>query len=62
MKCIEITIATDGEAKVETQGFVGPACQDASRFLETALGKKSNEKLKLEFHQVSEFNQQRASE
>jgi hypothetical protein len=62
MKRIEITIATDGKSKVETHGFTGDACRDASRFLETALGKSTNETLKPEFHQVSTTNHQKASE
>ena len=38
MKVIEIIISPQGEARVQTKGFAGAACQEASRFLEQALG------------------------
>ena len=62
MKTIEITISPKGEAKVQTKGFVGPSCRDASRFIEQALGERSAEQLTTEFHQsqpVQQTNQQR---
>ena len=48
---IELTIAPDGQSRVETQGFNGDSCRTASRFLEQALGKSTAEQLKPEFHQ-----------
>lgn len=50
MKTIEITVAPTGQTKVETKGFSGAQCRDASRFIETALGKATGEQLKSEFH------------
>ena len=50
MKTIEITVAFTGQTKVETKGFSGAQCRDASRFIETALGKTTGEQLKPEFH------------
>ena len=38
MKIIEITVSPRGETKVETRGFTGGACREASRFIEQALG------------------------
>ena len=35
---IEITVTPEGETRVETRGFVGPACEAASKPYETALG------------------------
>ena len=35
---VEVTVAPDGGVSVEAKGFVGPACQDATRELERALG------------------------
>ncbi|MCA9139834.1 MAG: DUF2997 domain-containing protein [Planctomycetales bacterium] len=52
----------DGSAKVETNGFTGSECRDASQFLEKALGKTYSEKLKPEFHQTSTTQSQQASE
>ncbi len=50
MKTIEITIAPNGESKVETKGFSGGECREASQFLEAALGAKRSEKLTGEFY------------
>lgn len=49
---IEIVIGPNGQTSVETKGFTGPACREASRFLEQALGPAKSETLKPEFHQV----------
>ena len=38
MKTIEITVDPQGGTRVETKGFTGPSCRDASRLLERALG------------------------
>jgi hypothetical protein len=51
MKTIEITISAKGETKVETKGFTGAECRQASRFIEQALGQRTAEKLTAEFHQ-----------
>ena len=50
-KTIEITVSPAGESPVQTRGFVGPACRDASKFLEQALGQRTGEQLTAEFHQ-----------
>ena len=52
MQTIEIIFSTDGQSRIETRGFTGSRCKDASRFLETALGKVSSEKLTAEYHQT----------
>jgi len=38
MKTIEITVDADGRVTVQTKGFAGGACKEASRFVERALG------------------------
>jgi hypothetical protein len=48
---IEIIVSPAGEATVQTKGFSGPACRDASRFIEQALGQRTGEQLTPEFHQ-----------
>ncbi|MCY2990742.1 MAG: DUF2997 domain-containing protein [Planctomycetota bacterium] len=63
MKVIEIIISPQGEARVQTKGFAGAACQEASRFMEQALGQRTDERLTAEFHQtqtVEVAQQQRA--
>ncbi len=61
-KTIEITVSPEGKTSVQTLGFSGSSCRDASRFIEQALGQRTDEKLTAEFHQsesVQQTNQQR---
>lgn len=51
MKTIEITVSPQGEAHVETKGFTGGECRQASEFIEKALGQRIGERLTAEFHQ-----------
>ena len=55
---IEITIRPNGASTVETFGFTGEACRDATRLIEKALGKRTAEEIKAEFHQVSQTHRQ----
>lgn len=55
---IEIIVSPQGEARVQTKGFAGADCQQASRFLEQALGKCTKEQLTAEFHQSTTSVQQ----
>lgn len=50
MKTIEITVSPKGETKIETKGFAGVGCQDATRALEAALGAKTDETLTGEYY------------
>ena len=56
MKLIEIIVSPTGQADVQTKGFTGGECREASKFLEEALGRRVNETLTAEFHQAA--NQQ----
>jgi hypothetical protein len=58
LRTIEIIVSPDGKARVETKGFTGGECRDASRFVEQALGKPVDELLKPEFHQTAATQQQ----
>jgi len=49
-KRIEIVVSPQGESHVETKGFTGSSCREASKFIESALGKRTGETLKAEFH------------
>jgi Protein of unknown function (DUF2997) len=51
LKTIEITVSPTGVTKVETRGFAGGECREASRPFEQALGTRSAEALTAEFHQ-----------
>ena len=50
---IEIVVEPDGTTSVETRGFVGPSCREASTFIERALGSTTSETLTAEFHQTA---------
>ena len=57
MKTITITVAADGSSQIETQGFQGRDCLAASRFVESALGRRIGERLTPEFHQQADVQQ-----
>ncbi len=62
MKSIEVTIGPQGETKIETRGFAGSSCREASQFLQRALGQSMAENLTGEFSassNVHESNSQR---
>ena len=61
MRTIEIIVTPEGKSLVETKGFVGGECQEASRFLEQALGQQLNEQLTPEFY-ASNAEQQKLQE
>jgi Protein of unknown function (DUF2997) len=52
-KTIEIVVAPDGQTRVETRGFNGSECRQASQFIERALGRQTGESLKAEFYQTA---------
>lgn len=51
-RVIEIVVTPDGQTRVETKGFTGAECQQASRFLHQALGEQTDELLTQEFFQL----------
>jgi hypothetical protein len=58
VKTIEITVGPQGQAKVETKGFSGSDCREASKFIEQALGQRTDEKLTADFYQARCSEQQ----
>lgn len=56
-KTIQVVVSPKGETKIETSGFTGSSCQDASRALEQALGAKSGETLTGEYYTTSNEQQ-----
>ncbi len=57
-KVIEITVDPKGEATVQTRGFAGGECREASRFVEQAIGQRTAETLTAEFHQGHQAGQE----
>ncbi|MDR3623069.1 MAG: DUF2997 domain-containing protein [Paludisphaera borealis] len=50
-RIIEVVVSPRGEATVQTKGYVGGDCLQASRFLEQALGVAAGDRKTAEFHQ-----------
>ena len=51
MKTIEILISPAGQLTINAAGFTGADCEQATAFLEEALGKLAAKQRKPEFHQ-----------
>ena len=56
-KIIEIIVSPKGETRVETKGFAGTECREASKFVEEALGKRERERMTPEFYQAQSVAQ-----
>ncbi len=61
MRIIEVIVSPAGETKVTTKGFAGSDCQQASKFLEAALGQRTGEQLTPEYY-AQHTDQQRLQE
>ena len=57
-KVIRVIVGPRGETRVETKGFSGGECREASRFIEQALGQPVGEQLTPEFYQTQATEQQ----
>lgn len=51
---IEILVSPTGQTQIQTKGFTGSSCRQASQLLERALGKTTQEHLTPEFHQQTQ--------
>lgn len=51
-RTLEIIVTPEGRTSVQTLGFAGSSCRDASRFIEETLGRRLDERLTAEFHQA----------
>lgn len=49
-RIIEVTVSPKGEVTLQTKGFKGEQCREATRGLEAALGVRTGEQLTDEFH------------
>lgn len=52
-----MVVLPNGETRVETKGFSGANCREASEFIERALGASTGERLKPEFYQSTQTQQ-----
>lgn len=51
METINVDIGPDGAIKIDAVGFSGPDCEQATKFLEDALGTVDQVRRKPEYHQ-----------
>jgi hypothetical protein len=57
-KVIEVTVSSKGDATVETKGYSGSDCLQASKFLEETLGVVVNDQKLHEYFQSSSIQQE----
>ena len=56
-RIIEITISPTGEAVVQTKGFAGSSCRNASKLIEQALGIVQSDTPTAELYQTQTADQ-----
>ena len=57
-RIIEVVVSPTGEATVQTKGYAGADCLQASKFLEQALGVVAADHKTAEFYQPAAAEQQ----
>ena len=57
-RIIEITISPTGEAVMQTKGFAGSSCREASKLIERALGVVQSDAPTAEMYQAQTADQQ----
>jgi hypothetical protein len=57
-RIIEVIVSPTGEATVQTKGYSGGECQDASKYLEQALGITTADCKTAEFYSTKEARQE----
>ncbi len=58
MKTIEVIVQPDGSLKIDAVGFEGADCEQATAFLEKALGQSTGKQKKPEYHRRVRTQQQ----
>jgi Protein of unknown function (DUF2997) len=56
-KIIEVTVSPTGETTVQTKGYSGSECQQASKWLEQALGLSTTDRKTAEYYQTQAAEQ-----
>jgi hypothetical protein len=60
-RLVEVIVSPRGEVTMQTKGYAGSDCLQASQFLEQALGIVANDQKTVEFYQT-ETTQQRLTQ
>jgi hypothetical protein len=61
-KTIEIIVSPEGKTTVQTKGFAGSSCRQATKFLENTLGQVLSEQVTAEFHAQQETTRRNVSQ
>ena len=61
-RIIEIVVSPKGESVVQTKGFAGGECLQASKFIEDALGLRGRERKTPEFYAAAQSEKQHVSQ
>jgi hypothetical protein len=56
-RVIEVTVSPAGETTVQTKGYAGPDCLQASKFLEQSLGVTTNDRNMEEYYNTNKAEQ-----
>jgi hypothetical protein len=56
-RTIEVTVSPKGETTVQTKGYAGADCSQASKFLENALGVVTADRKTAEFYETGSQQQ-----
>lgn len=56
-RVIEVTVSPKGEIIIQTKGYAGADCLQASKFLEQALGVVAKDHKTGEFYQTTQIDQ-----
>jgi Protein of unknown function (DUF2997) len=57
-RIIEVLVSPQGETTVQTRGYAGADCLQASKFLEQALGVPTGDRKTAEFYEAARNEQQ----
>jgi hypothetical protein len=57
-RVIEVTVSPQGDVSVQTRGYTGADCVQASKFLEQALGVATADHKTAEYYSTTETTQQ----
>ena len=58
---IEVTISPTGEVLIQTRGYAGSACRQASQFLEKTVGQVTRDRPTIEMYQSQPARQRNTS-
>ena len=61
-RIIEVVVSPQSETTVQTKGFAGPDCLQASKFLEQSLGAVTTDRKTSEYYEPAQAQQQQENQ